>query len=62
MERKDKEIAIEKIKQILQTHGIRMNVAACGCCDSPWVSFEYQGELIIKDEDNFNFYMMEKEQ
>ena len=48
---------IEKVKSILRAHGIKMSVGACGCCDSPWVSFEYAGEKITDRSENFNFDM-----
>lgn len=39
---------IEKVKEILLSHGIRIN-ADSPCCD-PYFSFEYNGEMIIDDK------------
>lgn len=43
---------IARMKEILEAHGIRLKVTACGCCGSPWVYFEYLGEKIIYDTDD----------
>ena len=51
--------AKEKIAEILKEHGIKIEIGGCGCCGSPWVSFEYKGEMIIKDEDYFKIDMFE---
>jgi len=51
---------IEEIKMILLSHGIRMNINSCGCCDSSWVSFEYKGKLLLNDaidEEGMGFKM-----
>lgn len=45
-----------EIQTILASHGIRMRVSACGCCDSPWVRFEYRGQEIA-DDCEFDFDM-----
>lgn len=34
-------------ERILRSLRIEMNVGACGCCDSPWVTFKYKGRLIL---------------
>ena len=44
-----------RVIEILKAHGIEMSVAGCGCCGSPYVSFKYKGEFIIKNEENFCF-------
>jgi len=49
--------AKEKIAEILKEHGIKIEIGGCGCCGSPWVSFEYKGEMIIKDQDDFKIDM-----
>ena len=48
-----------KIEEILKEHGIKMSIGGCGCCSSPWVSFEYKGEMIINDEDDFRIDMFD---
>lgn len=47
----------EKIIKILKSHNIRMEIGGCGCCGSPWVSFEYNGEKIIDEESDFKINM-----
>ena len=45
---------IEKVKEILKKHNIRMSVNSCGCCDGSWVAFEHGGKMILgkrKDEE-----------
>lgn len=49
------EKAKEKMKKILTKHGIKMSISGCGCCGSPWVSFEYNGKMIVDDEVDFKF-------
>jgi hypothetical protein len=44
----------------LQRKGVRLNIGACGCCDSPWVSIEIDGELLIDDEDRFELDMIDR--
>jgi hypothetical protein len=51
----------ETVKKILLKHHIRMSIAACGCCDSPWVTFEYKGKKIVEDQSPFKFDMFEQE-
>lgn len=45
----NKQEQIEKMKQILKENGIEMQVGGCGCCGSPWITFNYKGEEIIDD-------------
>jgi threonine dehydrogenase-like Zn-dependent dehydrogenase len=63
-EEKEKyKIRDEKLKQIesiLEKHNIKIKIQGCGCCGSPAVSFEYDGVLIIGDEDEFRIDMFEK--
>jgi len=47
--------AINKMITILKSHEIEMSVDGCGCCGSPYVSFKYKNEFIIKDEENCVF-------
>lgn len=54
MELSEKEQIIEKI---LESHNIKIKIGGCGCCGSPWVSFEYKGEMIIQNEDEFKINM-----
>ena len=49
----------EKIKEILKQHNIKMSVGGCGCCGSPWVSFEKDGVKIVDDVDYFTIDMFE---
>lgn len=45
---------MEKMKQILKSHKIKMSVGSCGCCNSPWIHFEYEGEVVF-DADGYCF-------
>ena len=49
---------LDKVKEILASHGIEMNVHGCGCCGSPSVKFIYNGLEII-DEYDAGFKMVE---
>lgn len=40
---------IAKAKELLAQHGFKLSVEACGCCGSPWVRLEYQGQPIIDE-------------
>lgn len=41
---------IARIKEILEAKGIKMSVSGCGCCGSPGVTLECDGEEIEVDE------------
>lgn len=47
----------EKMIEILKQHNIKIEIGGCGCCGSPWVSFEYNGEKIVENENDFNIDM-----
>ena len=47
----------EKMIEILKQHNIKIEIGGCGCCGSPWVSFEYNGEKIVENEDDFSIDM-----
>jgi hypothetical protein len=51
----------ERIKSILTSLGIQMRVEGCGCCGSPTVTFIYNNEVIVRDEDHFEFNNVEPE-
>ena len=42
---------IETLKRILREVGIEMQVNGCGCCGSPYVHFEFNGDEVISDDD-----------
>jgi hypothetical protein len=44
---------VKKMKKILTSFGIQLTVSACGCCDSPYIRFEY--EDFVYEEDGRNF-------
>lgn len=40
-------MTIEEIETLLKSKGIRLCIGGCGCCGSPWVALEVDGELIV---------------
>lgn len=55
----NQETRIEWVKEVLRSHGIKMEVGSCGCCESPWVAFEYRGEMLLDSMKNCGFSMFE---
>jgi len=49
----------EKVKEILKQHNIKISIGGCGCCGSPWVSFEKDGVKIVDNIDYFKIDMFE---
>ena len=52
---------INKLKEILSKHNIKMSVGGCGCCGSPWFKFEYKGEIVVDCLEEGNFDMFKEE-
>ncbi len=50
-----------KMKEILKQHNIRIKIGSCGCCNSPWVSFEKDGVMIVDNEEYFDIDMFKDE-
>lgn len=46
---------IELMIEILKKHNIEMSVGGCGCCHSPWVTFVYEGKVIVNDKEDASF-------
>lgn len=44
---------IKLVEKILLENDIRMEICGCGCSGSPWVKFEYKGEMILDESDVF---------
>lgn len=51
----------KKMKEILQQCNIKISISGCGCCGSPWVSFEKDGVKIVNDLPEFNIDMFEND-
>ncbi len=45
----------------LRAKGIRISIGGCGCCGSPFVKLEVDGEVLVMDEDDFNLNMFDDE-
>ncbi|HQZ43705.1 MAG TPA: hypothetical protein PK735_12525, partial [Flavobacteriales bacterium] len=45
--------------EALKKKGVRISIGGCGCCGSPFVKLEIDGQVIVMDEDNFNLDMFE---
>ena len=51
--------SIDRMESILRSHRIRMKIGGCSCCESPWITFEYEGETIINDIEGHQINMFE---
>ena len=40
---------IEKITEYLKNKGIKINISACGCCNSPWIALETEEGIVELD-------------
>lgn len=40
----------ERMIEILMEYNIKIDIYGCGCCSSPWVTFEHKEEIIFDDE------------
>lgn len=47
MTEEERETAINRMISILKEYHIGMRVEGCGCCDSPGVTFVYDGDVIV---------------
>lgn len=45
----------KRMTEILNSHGIGLEIHACGCCSGPECTFRYKGESIVDQESEFNF-------
>lgn len=37
----------DKLVALLKDHGFQLNINACGCCESPWITAWFKGEKIL---------------
>ena len=44
---------IKLVEEILLSHDIEMTVDGCTCCENPYVSFAYKGEIIVPETGHF---------
>ena len=57
--REQEQNSIDRMESILRSQGIRMKIGGCSCCESPWITFEYEGETIINDIEGHQINMFE---
>lgn len=50
MRNEDRE-QINRLKALLDAHGITLKVGGCGCCGSPWVTVTHNGAVVSDTED-----------
>lgn len=48
----------EELEAELIKRGIQINVAACGCCSSPWVAIKLDDKLVFQDENTNAVFKM----
>lgn len=56
----EKQEKLAQVEEILREHGIAMNLWGCGCCGSPVLVFEYNGERVF-DDDRVSLKMIEEQ-
>ena len=44
----------KKFVEAMQEKGIYIEIGGCGCCGSPWVTLQIDGEVIVDCADDFN--------
>ena len=52
MNDESRKTAIKEMQLILTKLKIRIGIHSCGCCDGPWLRFEYEDKVIV---DNLDF-------
>lgn len=50
----------ERMRRILDDLGIELYIGGCGCCESPWFTFKYNGETIVDSLDGVGFDNIQK--
>ena len=56
MARGVREIEMKAFKKIMKDHGMKIEIGGCGCCDSPWVRFKYEGKEYGGDNWSINMF------
>ena len=58
-EERKRKIANKLISRILKDNNIRMNISSCTECETPHITFEYYGNLIVLDMNDIGLEMID---